>query len=112
MKVYYNTEFKPGAYREYSYSEVSFDPCCKEMQTVWGEAVKFGDFDEYDCGALNTVNIAHCNAYPEGASWDVYEISFCPFCGAKIERIERKRTNFVKKTVHKKINEEIWVKTK
>jgi hypothetical protein len=33
----------------------------------------------------NQVNIFRCSPWPEGAVWDKKPISFCPFCGCRVE---------------------------
>lgn len=64
--------------------------CCDEMKEALDEnAIKLGDFE--DCHTTDkSMNIFRCHPYPEGACWDSYEIMYCPFCGEKVELVEKK----------------------
>jgi len=83
--------------------------CCVAMEDAWVQgAIVFGGFD---CGHTNSINIGLCHPYPEGASWDNFEISFCPFCGEAIECVEAERSVLVKKvtTTVKEVKSAEWV---
>jgi hypothetical protein len=54
------------------------------------------------------VDITKANCYPEDSWLDYYPINYCPFCGVKIELIETKRTEFVKKTKKHETTSEVW----
>lgn len=112
MKVFYKTEYRPKDYPEYKYFETTPEFCCAEMKEVWDEAIKFGAFDDYGSHVNNRINISHCDAFPEGACWDSYPITFCPFCGEHIEVIEKERINYVKKVEKQTTDVESWVKQK
>ena len=59
--------------------------CCDEMSAAWGESfVKFGSMDS-QLNRDERVNIFQCSPYAEGAVFNECAISFCPFCGDKIE---------------------------
>ncbi len=79
MKV--TAKWKYHNNRKYELKEIKTEYCCSESES--SDAIQFGEVDTI----LNTdesVNIASCAPYPEGAVWDEEPIKFCPFCGKKI----------------------------
>jgi len=106
MKVQYETEHKPGWYREFHYNltkpkDIEF--CCERMKEVWnGNAISFNE-------ESGKVDISHTEfGYEHDVSYTHYPIALCPFCGEKIELIETKRTEFVKKTEKHEVAEDFW----
>ena len=80
MKVRAKWKYYNGKKYEINESEITY--CCNGAEK--STALTFGEVDS----VLNRnehVNISSCFAYPEGAVYDEEAISFCPFCGAKIE---------------------------
>lgn len=70
------------------YEESSVEFCCDDMKNAHeNNAVFFGDYD--GISRDKNVNIAKYSPYPEGAVFDVYPISFCPFCAKKIKIMEK-----------------------
>ena len=71
------------------------EPCCDRMRDALDERViKFGEFDSM-LNMDTNINFAHCRPFPEGALWDEYAISFCPFCGTPIQTEEKERVRLV-----------------
>jgi len=64
--------------------EKSTSFCCDKMREAYVDgAVFFGDY-EATWNKDSNLNIGKCSVYPEGAFWDEYPISFCPFCSASV----------------------------
>lgn len=82
---------KPEDIYEYKLLKLSA-PCCEKMEDALDKgAIGFGEFHDTILNRDHNINFADCSPYPEGAVWEEYPISFCPFCGEKveIEEIER-----------------------
>ena len=76
--------------------EESIEPCCIGMtEALEDEAIFWGEYEKM-LNSNTDINIAVCHPYPEGAVWNEYPITYCPFCGEKIETIERKRVKLKK----------------
>lgn len=77
--------WKSGDIKEIKTIETDF--CCDKMKEAFEDS--FIEFGEYPSDSIlncdSNVNIYKCSPYPEGACWDEMAISFCPFCGKKIE---------------------------
>jgi len=62
-------------------------PCCDEMNKAIDEyAIKFGGFESYE--DTRRLGFGRCSPYPEGPCWDTYDISFCPFCGKRVNIVQ------------------------
>lgn len=79
--------------------------CCKEMEAALEEgAISFelvGEWRDY----VPALAFELCHPYPEGACYDHYGISFCPFCGEEVKLREAKRVKL--KKVEKHIPEKV-----
>jgi hypothetical protein len=87
MKVQYSTRRSLlfGIRKTY-FSDKTVEPCCDEMRAALRDHfIQFGEYDAGGCNESSSVNIFKCSPYPEGAAWEDLAISFCPFCGVKIE---------------------------
>lgn len=114
MKVEYETEHRPNYHREYLYNLSTLPPskapvavqnqpfCCDGMNGAWHDRVIH--FNE-DTGK---VNIIKAESSEEDSWFEYYPIDYCPFCGQKIELIETKRTEFVRKTEKHEVENEVW----
>lgn len=59
--------------------------CCDEMESAMQDKfVIFGNEDRF-LNQDNHLNLIKTFCYPSGTAFDELAISFCPFCGAKIE---------------------------
>ena len=68
------------------------EPCCKEMSSAFGIFITFGNYD-FPASGVASVCI---ETKQYGAEDDYTPISFCPFCGQRIECVETKRVRLVK----------------
>lgn len=64
--------------------------CCNDMEEAWNEFISWGDNESF-INSVNSATITMERCYPSGTLIDTMNISFCPFCGAKIE-IENVKT--------------------
>jgi len=81
MKVQYSDDI-------FEITETNFLPCCKKVQEAWDSRfIGFGDFDK-NMNTINNVCIYTCSVYPEVVTHETMPITFCPFCGTKIEIIK------------------------
>ena len=94
----------PDKLYEYKLIELG-EPCCEKMKTALADdAIGFGEIHDTILNKDCNINFADCSPYPEGAVWDYYKISFCPFCGQPVEteEIERVSQKKVQKTIRYK----------
>ncbi|MHB8118655.1 MAG: hypothetical protein ACYDHX_08020 [Methanothrix sp.] len=82
--------YKKGDVRKISVCEKKF--CCDGMKNAMKKQfIIFGEDDSY-LNKDNYLNIIKTACYPSGTVVDLLDISFCPFCGEKIEIINVETT--------------------
>jgi hypothetical protein len=100
MKFEYRAEIKADSPEPYWYSEVRFTPCCKKA----GE--NHGDYTGHEGGSLFLDNDASVNIGLDrddyfGGWHSMLDISFCPFCGAKVVTEEVERVEVAEQTIER-----------
>jgi hypothetical protein len=59
--------------------------CCDKMKkAIKNRYIIFGEDDRF-LNKDSNLNIIKTSCYPSGTVMDTQEISYCPFCGSKIE---------------------------
>lgn len=97
---------KPTDVYEYRLLEMS-EPCCPEMkEALEADAIGFGEFHDTILNRDNHLNFADCRPYEEGAVWNEYPISFCPFCGTRVETEEKEKVTL--KITKRHVRQTVW----
>ena len=80
--------------------------CCDKLKEEWEESVTFSGFNCYDEDHYPRVVIK--SGYGDGDSgWDNIKINYCPFCGEKIELLQKVKVVVKRKIKKVKIPEKI-----
>ena len=108
MKVHYKTVDRQSDMYPFEYKELDVEFCCEDMESAYGEAIDFGEFDSDGINTDKNINIAKVHLFPECSCFDVYPIKYCPFCGANIDVSETKKTRLVPRKVTKTIKQTIY----
>jgi len=73
------------------------------MEEAWnGDAISFNE----ETGKVDISNVEF--GWEHDVSYTHYPIALCPFCGGRIDLVETKRTEFVKKTEKREVENEVW----